>query len=162
MSIFDFAIQMEEDGEKFYRELAEKSKNEGLKTIFNKLADDELEHYQVFQNIKDHTPLDVKNTTVLEDSKNIFAGMKPEESFDFGDVDEQKKAYHTALEMEMKSFLFYEEKAEEADTPEAIKLLRAIAKEERRHYRLVEGLLEFISRPDQWIEDAEYVNLTEY
>jgi hypothetical protein len=37
MSIFEFAMQMELDGEKFYRELAEKSSNAGLKKIFSRL-----------------------------------------------------------------------------------------------------------------------------
>ena len=162
MSIFDFAMQMEHDGEKFYRTLADNAKNQGLKGILNKLADDEVEHYRVFEKLKNNTTLDIASSSILEDSKTIFSEMKIESLQNIGDVEEQKRAYTTALEMEEKSYTFYEDKASHTDNPDEIKLLKAIAIEERRHYRLLEGLIDFISRPEQWIEDAEFVHLTEY
>lgn len=44
MNIFEFAMQMEKDGEAFYREIAKKTKNSGLQKIFNTLADEEVVH----------------------------------------------------------------------------------------------------------------------
>ena len=48
MNIYDFAIQMEKDGEAYYRELGERSKQEGLKYIFTLLADEEKELCNLF------------------------------------------------------------------------------------------------------------------
>ncbi len=42
MDIYDYAIQMEKDGETYYRELGRKSKAEGLQFIFTILADEEV------------------------------------------------------------------------------------------------------------------------
>jgi rubrerythrin len=41
MDIYTFAMQMEKDGEEYYRELGTKCKNEGLTKIFTMLADEE-------------------------------------------------------------------------------------------------------------------------
>lgn len=162
MSILDFAMQMEQDGEKLYRGLADTIENTGLKKIFTMLADEEAEHFKVFKHLKENTPLGLPENKILEQSKNIFSAMKEGAPFTINATTEQKEAYSLALEMEKKSIDFYEEKAAVSQNKEEKKLLRAIAREERRHYRLIEGVIDFISRPEQWLEDAEYVQLTEY
>lgn len=162
MSIFEFAMQMELDGEKFYRELTEKSTNAGLKKIFTTLANEEAGHYNVFKNLKEHSSLDIKETTILEDSKNIFVQMKAEGNVNVTADKDQKEAYKLALDMEKKAYNFFEEKAEETNNPEEKSLLLAIAREEHRHHRLIEGLIDFISQPETWLENAEFVHLTEY
>jgi len=162
MSIFEFAMQMEVDGEKFYRELADKSSNSGLKKIFSNLADEEVNHYNVFKNIKEHSSLDIEGTTILEDSKNIFAQMKAQNNTDVSADVDQKEAYKVALDMETNAYNYFEEKAEESSEPAEKKLLLAIAREERRHHRLIQGLIDFISQPETWLENAEFVHLTEY
>lgn len=161
MSIFEFAMQMELDGEKHYRELAEKAGNPGLKKIFTSLAEDEVEHYNVFKNIKEHSSFDIHESTVLTESKNIFAQMKESGDIDTTINQEQKEAYQLAIDLEKKAFEFYEKKAEETDNPAEKKLLQAIAREERRHFSLLEAILDFISQPDSWLENAEFVHLTE-
>jgi len=162
MSILEFAMQMEQDGEKLYRGLADTLEDTGLKKIFTMLADEEAEHFKVFKHLKENTPLGLPENTILEQSKNIFAAMKESSSFAIDTTTEQKAAYSLALEMEKKSIDFYEEKAKDSQNVEEEKLLKAIAREERRHYRLIEGIIDFISRPEQWLEDAEYIQLTEY
>ena len=53
MDIFDFAMQMEEDGKYFYIELAEKVADKGMKSIFEMLANDELKHYHNIKEMKE-------------------------------------------------------------------------------------------------------------
>ena len=53
MNIFDYAMQMEYDGNKFYLDLAEKSKDRGIKSIFTMLAKDEQKHYDTFKVLRD-------------------------------------------------------------------------------------------------------------
>ncbi|MEE4242292.1 MAG: ferritin family protein [Desulfopila sp.] len=162
MSIFDFAIEMEKDGEKFYRELALKCSNPGLQAIFTNLADEELDHIRLFSNLQKETSLDIKDSSILEDSKNIFAAMKEKNQIDIAADADQTDAYTVALQMEEKAFRFYEEKAQETDNTSEKHLLQAIAREERRHYRILENIIDFVSRPEQWLENAEFVHLTDY
>ena len=160
MSIFDFAMQMEQDGEKYYRSLAAQTDAPGLRLIFTRLAEDEAQHFTLFSKFKDIAAFNTSGTTILEDAKNIFATMR--EKKEVISIHGQAEAYASALEMEKKSYAFYEETAAKSSDPAEAKLLRAIATEERRHYRLLEALLEFISRPEQWLENAEFASIAEY
>jgi rubrerythrin len=47
--VFEFAIQIEENGEKFYRKVAEKMDNPDLKKTFKFLADQEIKHKEIFK-----------------------------------------------------------------------------------------------------------------
>ncbi|HEW78498.1 MAG TPA: rubrerythrin, partial [Phycisphaerales bacterium] len=40
MDIFKYAMQMEKDGEDYYRQLAQQTSNKGLQTILTMLADE--------------------------------------------------------------------------------------------------------------------------
>ena len=63
------------------------------------------------------------------------------------------------MDAEKEAYSFYEQKAKECDDPTEKQILLTFAQEERRHYRLLENVIEFVSRPEQWLEDAEYVNM---
>jgi rubrerythrin len=47
--ILQFAIKIEENGEEFYRLMAEKLKKKELKDVFNYLADEEVKHRKIFE-----------------------------------------------------------------------------------------------------------------
>ena len=49
MNVFDYALKMELDGERYYREQALKTQYEELKVVLEGMADDELRHYQIIQ-----------------------------------------------------------------------------------------------------------------
>lgn len=51
MNVYEYAMKVEKDGEAYYRELASKSPNNGLKRIFTMLAEEEIKHYNVFKNM---------------------------------------------------------------------------------------------------------------
>ena len=79
MNIYDYAIQMEKDGEAYYRELGEKSTTEGLQLIFSLLADEEVTHYTTLEKMKLSDPqaeLSAKEKDVLKSAKNVFVEMQ--------------------------------------------------------------------------------------
>ncbi|MCM8832725.1 MAG: ferritin family protein [Candidatus Omnitrophica bacterium] len=47
--IYQFAIKIEENGEKFYREVAGKTKDKEVKDLFLFLADEEVRHKKIFE-----------------------------------------------------------------------------------------------------------------
>jgi len=164
MNIFDFAMKMEKDGENYYRELASSCKIEGLERILNMLADDEVKHYNALKKLKEGTYVDIPGTEILRNAKNIFFELKAtketreEISYDESVV----KLYNKAIDIEKKSEDFYREKANEVDQPEVKDIFLKIAEEERRHQFLLKNTVEFLSRPQTWIECSEFYRLDDY
>ena len=160
MDIFDYAMQMEKDGEDYYRQLAEQAGSKGLKTIFTMLADEEVKHYRAVKVMKAAKPK-MAGTTVLTDAKNIFARMRDSgESFDFDA--EQSALYRKAQDIEKRSQDFYREKANEVEQAYQREIFLNLADEEQRHYFLLENVIQFVSRPETWLENAEFHHLEEY
>ena len=160
MDIFDYALQMEKDGESFYREIAQKTSNEGLQKILTMLDDEEVKHYQVIERMK-QDKYQMTETTVLDDARNIFIKMKDQDET-FEPDQEQAELYLRAQEIEKKSQQFYQEKAGQTDKDDQKKLFERLAKEEEKHYFLLENIIAFVSRPKQWLENAEWYHLEEY
>lgn len=160
MDIYEYAMQMEKDGENFYREIADKTNDEGMKSIMNMLADEEVKHYRTIQKMKNNEYL-MSDTTILNDAKNIFSRMG-EEDRTFETREDQISLYKEAQDIEKKSELFYEEKADESDNEDQEKLLKRLAEEERKHYFLLDNIIKFVSRPEYWLENAEWNHLEQY
>ncbi|MBC8378216.1 MAG: ferritin family protein [Planctomycetes bacterium] len=160
MNIFEFAIQMEADGQDFYQQLASKTTNNGIKKILNMLADDELKHQTMIDKIR-ITSCVMPETEVLENAKNVFRQMR-----DFGgqfDLSgDEEMMYRQAMELEQKSIGFYQDKADQMDTPEQKELFLKLAEEEKKHYFLLDSLVDFVAAPKTWLEDAEFDRLDEY
>lgn len=47
--VYQFAIKIEENGERFYRKIANNVKDKEVKELFNFLADEELRHKKIFE-----------------------------------------------------------------------------------------------------------------
>lgn len=47
--VYQFAIKIEENGENFYRKIAQNTKNKEVKDLFNFLADEEIRHRKIFE-----------------------------------------------------------------------------------------------------------------
>ncbi|WP_136798641.1 ferritin-like domain-containing protein [Desulfosediminicola ganghwensis] len=162
MNVFEFAMQMEKDGEAYYRELAAKADDPGLKKIFTGLADDEVKHYEILKKMHEKAKVSKEESNILESARNIFQEMKDRGTISIGKELTQPSAYQKALKAEEESFTFYERKAEESTDPVEKKNLLTFAREERRHYKLIENIIEFVSRPEAWLENAEFARLEEY
>ena len=159
-NIFEYAMQMEKDGEDFYRQLAQKTGNNGMKTILTMLADEEVKHYDAIEKIKTQNT-QIAESEILIDAKNVFVQIKESgESFNF-DINEAD-LYKKARDIEKKSRDFYKEKANEVTEKYQKELLLKLAIEEQKHYILLDNIIEFVSQPEQWLEDAEFFHLEDY
>jgi rubrerythrin len=160
MNIFEFAMEKEKYSEDYYRQLAGKSNNKGLETVFNMLADEEAKHYRIVSEMKDEVAADLAETTVLSDAKDVFEKMRGSaRNFDF-DIS-QTELYRKAQNIEKQSRDFYLEKANEVSGMQKEIFLK-LADEERKHYFLLENVIDFVSRPETWLENAEFYHLDEY
>ncbi len=160
INIFEYAMQMEKDGEDYYRHLVQQTANKGMRTILTMLADEEVKHYNAVEKIKTEKP-QIAETKILTDAKNVFVQIKESgESFDFGI--KQTKLYRRARDLEKKSRDFYLEKANEVEEKYQEEVFLKLADEEKKHYFLLENIVEFVSRPETWLENAEFYHLEEY
>ena len=160
INIFEYAMQMEKDGEDYYRQLVRQTANKGMRTILTMLADEEVKHYNAVEKMKTEKP-QIAETKILTDAKSVFVQIKESgESFDF-DI-KQTELYRNAQEIEKKSRDFYMEKANEVTEEYQKEIFLKLADEEKSHYFLLDNIIEFVSKPEQWLENAEFYHLEEY
>lgn len=159
-NIFTYAMQMEKEGEDYYNQLARQTANKGMQTILGMLASEEAKHYEAIEKMR-NAGAPLAQTDVLSDAKNVFAQIKESgESFDF-DVG-QIEFYKKAQDIEQMSIDFYLEKADEVELEYQKELFLRLAEEEKKHYFLLENMIECVSRPQMWLENAEFCHLEEY
>jgi rubrerythrin len=161
MDVFDFALRLERDGEAYYRECAAKTAGAGLQRILLMLADAEAAHYAVFLRMQAREEAALPDTPLLEQVKNVFAEIREREGI-VGARTAEVDLYRKALELERRSWEFYGAAADQAASPAEKLTFERVAVEERRHYRIVEGIVDFVSRPEQWLENAEWHHLEDY
>jgi len=155
-------MKMEKDSENYYLELAKKIDDVGLRNILKMLVNDEVKHYHIIeQMMKTDISAELAETDILENTKNIFIKIKGKKLvFDF-DLP-QINFYRKAQEMEEKTYKFYMEMSDKVEIEVQKKLFLKLAEEEKKHMFLLENLVEFVSRPETWIENAEFNHLDDY
>jgi rubrerythrin len=57
---------------------------------------------------------------------------------------------------------FYLEKATQVEDPTEHDTFLQVAGEENKHYFILQQIIDFVSRPNEWLEDAEWYHLEEY
>ena len=162
MNVFDFAMKMEEDGKTYYEKMAAETSNSGLKTIFNRLAEDEQKHYDIFQELKSSGKVPkMQDTTVLEESKNVFEQLPKGEETLKG-VATDLEGYRHAMQLEVDSFRLYEDAAEKESDQTVKDLLLKVAAEERKHFNILDNIYQFVNAPNQHLAWGEFSNLEEF
>ncbi|MHC4131954.1 MAG: ferritin-like domain-containing protein [Planctomycetota bacterium] len=161
MNTFDYAMEKEKEAEGLYRELAEKTNNEGFANIFIMLADEEAVHYRIVEEMKNEVPVELSESEILPNAKNIFKGMsRKKEAFEI--ETDQLELYKKAQGIEQTSRDFYLEKAGEVEDAFQKEVFEKLADQEQKHYLLLDNIIELVVRPEQWLEDAEWHHLDEY
>ncbi len=155
MNVYEYAMKVEKDGEAYYRELASKSPNSGLKRIFTMLADEEVKHYNVFKNMMKKNDIDVNKLDIITDTKTIFETLSNEKN-NINFSEEQIDFYKEAIKKEENSHQFYLDKSNEVETENEKAIFIKISEEEIKHRKILEEIVEFIQEPDNWVASAEF------
>jgi rubrerythrin len=66
------------------------------------------------------------------------------------------------MKLEKQSEDFYLDRADQAKDTEQKQLFRRLASEEKKHCYLLENIVDFVSRPRSWLENAEFLHLDDY
>jgi rubrerythrin len=160
MEILEYAMNLEKEGEDYYRTLAENCPNDGVKKILIWLADEEVKHFNIFREMHTGAPK-IQVSDIIERSKNVFTEMKISKSFE-AISPTQTAAYRKALDLERKTYDFYMKQFEESEDPEHKKIFLTVANEEDKHYKLVYSIIDFITAPERYIDNAEFYHIGPY
>ena len=163
MNAFAYALKMEQDGERYYREQALKTQYEELKVVLEGMAADELRHYQIIQALQNRKieyvpgPEEMKITI-----QNVFeqAINKPFISKDQDSIakfkDEQVDVYRAALLKEEESVQLYKKLQETAEQEAEKSVLGRLMQEEQNHVDVLENIIQMFNQMNEWVEAAEF------
>ena len=160
MNVFDFAIRMEEDGQRFYEHLATEANQAELKSIFAMLAAAEHEHQQALERMKQSIPPAKAESKVLERVRNVFEPLLENRqalAMLTGDPD----GYRHAIRFAMAGIALYEQMARKEQNPASSALLKMLAEEERQHLTIMENIYDFVQAPKDYLAWGEFSNLKE-
>jgi len=155
MNSFEFAINMELDGEKYYIEQAKINKENSLNTVFIMLAKDEENHAKIFQNKLKELSYELKDNNTLSEFKDVFKGIGDFKN-QIKKIPNQLDLYRGALEKEKQSIELYKKLLSEATDDKEKKLFEYLIKQEEDHFAILEELVLLINRSEEWVESAEF------
>jgi len=162
MDIFEFAMQMELDGQAFYEKGAAATDNAELKKIFLTLAEEEQRHYRIFKNLKEGQlgaakEFAANRAKTVSIAKNLFQKMAEEgKNSLFGD--EARALWKEAIGIEEKSEKMYRDEAAKEKDPERKKILNGIADEEKNHIYLIDNMMSFMNDPQTFVESSQFAS----
>ena len=154
------AIEVEENGYTTFKDFAEKTENPDARRMFNRLAQDEIEHKELLQKQLDH----------LEAGKSIQAVIIPKSAVEslipqIRDKAKRTKgesgasetdALRTALDLEKKAADFFRQKADETDSQELKDMFIRLAEWEDSHFELIQSELDNIRNTGLWFGIPEF------
>jgi len=163
MDVFEFGKKMELDGKGFYEQQAKKIGVPGLRNIFRRLAEDEQKHYDVLVRMQEEqSDNSMPDSDILDEAKNVFediiASGDKLSSVEGGDLE----GYRRAMKIEADSFRLYEKAAAEEQDEKVRDLLLRIAREEHRHFNILESVYTFVNAPNEYLAWGEFSNLDEF
>jgi rubrerythrin len=162
MNPLEFAIQMETDGEQFYRRQADLYEGTVLAVIFRKLADAEQKHAELIQgHLAGFTDV-MPDSEPLTSLGNIFSDMA-----DFRrqarNLPDQLDVYRLAVGVEQRSVDLYTELLRSsAAGSEDERMLEYLLTQETGHLALFDELSEHLRQASEWVEAAEFGSREDY
>ncbi|NLI22441.1 MAG: ferritin family protein [Clostridiales bacterium] len=161
MQILTFAIDMERDGETYYRRQAARCEGGALQTVFALLADEEAKHAEILTNVAGGLPYALEDHAALTRQMDLFRNA-PDFQSSVRQLPDQAELYQASMEIEKKSIALYEALLGQATDDVSRRLFTFLVKEERDHYAIMEELYRHVNRPKDWVEAAEFGVREEY
>ena len=167
MSTFwQVAKSIEAEGNKMYLEFERNAPNREIAGVFSALAGEERRHYELFEKLEKHRVIELEPPgPVSVDIPKLFDAIRTELLIDDRAMDAMKDAetiYQQALVLEKSSINFFN-KILAGLTDEYQKgVVNVIIGEEMRHIAVINGLMDFVHRPKEWLENAEVYHSDKY
>ncbi len=146
--IIEFAIRIEENGEKVYRDASATVSDPSLVSLFQRLAHEEREHVQWFSELKGTVKEGNVDPEVAEMGRSLLLGIVGDQSFslqerDLSKITDLTGVLKAAMDFEKDTVIFYEMMAAFVQEDAALDKLNQIIREENRH---IAALSEFLHK----------------
>jgi len=146
--VLDLAVKIEQNGEKVYREAAEKIDPGPIRDLLIKLAEDEVRHVRWFAELREEVDEKIDNPDLYDMGRKILNSILGEQCFSLKDVDftkmkSIKDVLMAAVEFEQDTMLFYN-MLSTAVNEDVLPFMRRIIEEEESHVRELENALSAI------------------
>ncbi len=165
LSALEVALNNEMREHEFYVKNAKRTRNALGKAMFQKIGEDELEHYQRLKQLHEKwekqekwpetVPLKV-NQTVVKDVLLDF--LKKVEEKTVGDSDDLE-AVRTAIDFEAKGAKYYGELRDSVTDPKEKQFFDLLARIENEHYLSLKDTEEYMVDPVSWYRKMEHHSL---
>ncbi len=155
--VIDLAIQIEKNGEQYYRDAIQKISNPSLQSMLEWLADEEGKHQSWFSERKERLETEGDDLEMEEMGSDILQGILGDQSFslkeaDLSKIDGVEALIQLAVEFEKDSILFYEMIGSFIEDRETSEKLNEIIAEENHHIELLE---DFQNTEEKFLEERE-------
>jgi rubrerythrin len=144
--IIDIAVQIERNGERVYRNAAEKIEDPSLSSLLHWLADEETHHAKWFEALMDKVPEtgdfpeeEKMGRALLQDA--VGAQSFTLDDADFSSMKKVEDLLNLAIEFEKDTALFYGMLQPLIDDQKTLEQLHAIIQEEEAHARRLKEML---------------------
>lgn len=162
MNFYAMALELEEKLTNHYTNLAQKcAQHAGIKSIVELLGRDHTRHIQALKKMQQEECDTILRTDLFARAAAILKELKDKGEAFTCDID-QRELYQQALAITQEKVKLYRGHADMMECPENRAKLQEIAREEEYQTRLLENILDMISKPQQWVEDAEFYHFEEY
>jgi len=165
LQALQIAIQMEIDGKEYYLGASQKSSNESGKRLLASLAAEEDIHRQKFEEIYD-TIQNKKSWPITDFQpdrgkrlRTVFAAANEEIGTNVEATDTEINNVKTAMDMENKSYDFYQGRSKDATYDAETDFYKTVAAEEREHYLVLLDYYEYLKDPAGWFVNTEHHSL---
>jgi rubrerythrin len=165
IKVLQLAVQMEEDGKKFYQKASRKSSNKLAKELFRQLANEEDVHRKKFVEIykalkRGQNWPDVESPPAKgEKIKSLFAEATQALGSKFKVAESELEAIKIAMDMEVRSYNLYHSRSAESTLPVEKQFYKTLAGEERGHHLALLDTYEYLSDPAGWFTKKEHWSL---
>lgn len=142
--IRDIAIQIEQNGEKAYRQASMETDDPEIAEVFSWMADEERRHAQWFAAIESDKELTEEQQALEKMGRGLLREMIADQTFSLDSTELQKvktfkEMVHQSKSFEKDTILFYEFLKGVLDDEDACKQIDLIIAEEQNHFnRLAE------------------------
>jgi len=143
VEVLEMAKEIEKKGRDFYTFYAEKTDKGDLKELFLRLAGDEKEHYQKFDELSKQAKKEADQNMAYIYNREVSAYLRSlvefsvfpsreEEEEEFPDLENLNEVFNLAIMAEKESILFYQE-MKEYDRGASADILQVLIEEEKQH-----------------------------
>lgn len=156
------ALEMEEEGGRFYEKAVAESENPLARDILQMLREDELVHVERIKQIyaalsgggawnEDWRQAPAPRRDLSQIFHDLATRQPPDTHPSAADIE----ALEVGLDFEAKSVSFYKKHLAQAEDPLEIAFLQALVAEEEAHFRVLDDLELYLTDPDSWFFQKE-------